>query len=85
VAWLLAQHADRDPVLDRAFLEALRGALAHGEASPAHLAWLEDRVRVRTGQPQLHGTQFTATGRGIRALSDREPTTIGRAPRSGGA
>jgi hypothetical protein len=61
-AWLLAQHADRDPVLDRAFLEALRGALAHGEASPAHLACLEDRVRVRAGQPQLYGTQFTVTG-----------------------
>jgi hypothetical protein len=57
-AWLLAQHADRDPVRQRAFLHALRGAVDQGEASPAHLAYLEDRVRVNAGQPQLYGTQF---------------------------
>jgi Family of unknown function (DUF6624) len=62
-AWLLAQHADGDPVRQRAFLDALRGAVEHGEASPAHLAYLEDRVRVNAGQPQLYGTQFTVTDR----------------------
>jgi hypothetical protein len=60
-AWLLAQHADRDPVRQRAFLDALRGAVDQGEASPAHLAYLEDRVRINAGQPQLYGTQFTVT------------------------
>jgi hypothetical protein len=54
-AWLLAQHADHDPLLQRAFLDALRGAVARGEASPVHLAYLEDRVRVHAGQPQLYG------------------------------
>ena len=58
-AWLLAQHADRDPGLQQAFLDALREAVAAGEASPAHLAYLEDRVRVHAGQPQRYGTQFT--------------------------
>jgi hypothetical protein len=58
-AWLLAQHADHDPVLHRRFLEALRDAVAQGEASPANLAYLEDRVRVHDGRPQLYGTQFT--------------------------
>lgn len=61
-AWLLAQHADRDPVLQEKFLAALRAAVRAGEASPAQLAYLEDRVRVRAGQPQLYGTQFTVTG-----------------------
>jgi hypothetical protein len=61
-AWLLAQHADRAPALQRTFLDALRRAVAQREASPAHLAYLEDRVRVHAGQPQLYGTQFTATG-----------------------
>lgn len=60
-AWLLAQHADRNPVRQREFLDALRGAVARGEASPANLAYLEDRVRVHAGQPQLYGTQFTMT------------------------
>jgi hypothetical protein len=61
-AWLLAQHADRDPDLQGAFLDALRHAVAQGEASPAHLAYLEDRVRAGAGQPQLYGTQFTVIG-----------------------
>jgi uncharacterized protein DUF6624 len=60
-AWLLAQHADRDPVRQRAFLHALRSAVGQGQASRAHLAYLEDRVRVNAGQPQLYGTQFTVT------------------------
>jgi uncharacterized protein DUF6624 len=60
-AFLLAQHADRAPGVQRAFLDALRCAVAQGEASPAHLAYLEDRVRVHAGQPQLYGTQFTVT------------------------
>lgn len=51
----------RIPTLQRAFLDALRGAVAQGEVSPAHLAYLEDRVRVHAGQPQLYGTQFTVT------------------------
>lgn len=73
-AWLLAQHADRDPVLQRAFLEALRGAVDRREASPAHLAYLEDRVRVNAGQPQLYGTQFTVTGGvfGPHPIEDRQ-------------
>jgi hypothetical protein len=61
-AWLLAQHADRDPARQRVFLQALRDAVAQGEASRAHLAYLEDRVRVNVGQLQLYGTQFTVTG-----------------------
>jgi hypothetical protein len=61
-AWLLAQHADHDPVQQRVFLEALRAAVSQGEADAAHLAYLEDRVRVNAGQPQLYGTQFTSAG-----------------------
>jgi hypothetical protein len=61
-AWLLAQHADRDPARQRTFLAALRAAAGQGEASLSQLAYLEDRVRVNAGQPQLYGTQFTETG-----------------------
>jgi hypothetical protein len=61
-AWLLAQHADQDPVQQRAFLDALRAAVTQGEASATHLGYLEDRVRVNAKQPQLYGTQFTITG-----------------------
>ena len=73
-AWLLAQHADRDPVQQRAFLHALRSAAAQGQASRAHLAYLEDRVRVNADQPQLYGTQFTVTDGelGPSPIEDRE-------------
>jgi hypothetical protein len=73
-AWLLAQHADRAPVRQRAFLDALRGAVERGEASRAHLAYLEDRVRVNAGRPQLYGTQFTVTEGefGPYGIEDRE-------------
>ena len=73
-AWLLAQHADGDPVRQRAFLDALRGAVDQGEAAPARLAYLEDRVRVNAGQPQLYGTQFAVTDGhfGPRLIEDRQ-------------
>lgn len=61
-AWLLTQHADRQPEQQRRFLEALRAAVADGEGSAADLAYLEDRVRVNAGQPQIYGTQFTGDG-----------------------
>ncbi|WP_329108459.1 hypothetical protein OG792_07285 [Micromonospora sp. NBC_01699] len=57
-AWLLAQHADRDPAFQRDCLALLAGAVSDGEASPAHLAYLTDRVRRAEGKPQLYGTQF---------------------------
>lgn len=58
-AWLFAQHADRHPQLQHKFLDLLRAAVAAGEASATNLAYMEDRVRVAEGRPQLYGTQFT--------------------------
>jgi hypothetical protein len=72
-AWLLAQHADQDPVQQRAFLDSLRAAVTQGEASVAHLAYLEDRVRVNAGQTQLYGTQFTGTGETIGPCPIEDP------------
>jgi hypothetical protein len=72
-AWLLAQHADRDPELQRTFLEALRGAVAGGDASPGNLAYLEDRVRIADGRPQLYGTQFTVTDGELRPSPIEDP------------
>jgi hypothetical protein len=72
-AWLLAQHADQDPVQQRAFLDALRAAVSQGEAHAAHLAYLEDRVRVNAGQSQLYGTQFTGTGETIGPCPIEDP------------
>jgi hypothetical protein len=63
-AWLLAQHADLDPVFQRRALELLKHAVVAGDASPRHLAYLTDRVLVAAGEPQIYGTQYTDDGDG---------------------
>jgi hypothetical protein len=42
-AWLLAQHADRDPVFQRSCLDLITEAVERGEASPVELAYLTDQ------------------------------------------
>lgn len=56
-AWLLVQHADHDLDFQRRCLELLKEAVEKGDASPMHLAYLIDRVRVAEGLPQVYGTQ----------------------------
>ncbi|HUZ88093.1 MAG TPA: DUF6624 domain-containing protein [Candidatus Baltobacterales bacterium] len=57
-AWLLVQHADHDRAFQRQCLALLHEAVEAGQASPAHLAYLDDRLRVADGRPQVFGTQF---------------------------
>ena len=57
-AWIIAQHAIGDPVLQRRVLELIRPAAAHGEAALLDVAMLEDRIRVSEGKPQRYGTQY---------------------------
>lgn len=72
-AWLLAQHADASPDLQRHFHTAMADALGRGEASPRHFAYLEDRVRVNAGREQLYGTQFHDRGAGPEPMPIEEP------------
>lgn len=58
-AWLLAQHADRQPDFQQECLELLSAAVTAGDADPQHGTLLEDRVRVTQGQQQILGTQLT--------------------------
>lgn len=55
-AWLLVQHADADIEFQQC-LALMEAAVAAGEARPQDLAYLTDRVRFNTGQPQVYGTQ----------------------------
>lgn len=55
-AWLLAQHAPPD--LQEQCLPLLEDAVARGDASPADLAYLMDRVLMHRGEPQIYGTQY---------------------------
>ncbi|GAA4566587.1 hypothetical protein GCM10023176_16990 [Micromonospora coerulea] len=54
----IAQHSDFDPAFQQEVLELLRAAVADGQASPGNLAYLEDRVAVGKGEPQVYGTQI---------------------------
>lgn len=57
-AWRILQHAISRPDLLRGWFPLLQAAAQTGEADPAEVAMLEDRIRVFEGRPQRYGTQF---------------------------
>jgi hypothetical protein len=57
-AWLILQHAIANPPLQRRGLELLKAATESGQAPAWQSAYLEDRIRVMEGRPQVYGTQF---------------------------
>jgi hypothetical protein len=75
-AWLLAQHADRYPLLQRRCFKLLEEAVAAGDASPTDLAYLTDRVLLASGKPQTYGTQMTAQDGRFIAARLRDPETV---------
>ena len=58
-AWLLVQHADRDPALQQRVLGELEARPDHGGVSAQAYTALTDRVLVAQHKPQRYGTQFT--------------------------
>jgi len=57
-AWLLVQHADRDPRLQASVLGTFVKRYEAGELPADDLARLNDRVLLALGRPQRFGTQF---------------------------
>jgi hypothetical protein len=61
----------------------MAAAVDVGEASPRFFGYLEDRIRVNSGQPQLYGTQFIDhnDGNGLqpRPIEDRDGLAARRA------
>ncbi|UBU13256.1 DUF6624 domain-containing protein [Nonomuraea gerenzanensis] len=74
-AWLLAQHATSRAV-QRLFHELMADAVDSDEASPHDFAYLVDRVRVRSGRPQLYGTQFHNGGDGLEPMPIEDPDLL---------
>jgi hypothetical protein len=64
-AWLVLQHAVGEPAVQRGCLPVLRDAAARGEATPAQVAYLEDRIAYFERRPQRFGTQFDWDERGM--------------------
>jgi hypothetical protein len=61
-AWLLVQHADREPVFQAEVLAVLEDLVPLGETSPSNYAYLYDRVARAQGRPQRYGTQGVCVG-----------------------
>ena len=75
-AWLLVQHADRDPAFQRECLGLLTAAADADEATKAHVAYLTDRVLLAEGHPQEYGTQVTGRDRQWVPRSLRDPDRV---------
>jgi murein DD-endopeptidase MepM/ murein hydrolase activator NlpD len=56
-AWLLLQHADRDPAFQKQCLALMRAA-DPGEVDGQDIAYLADRVSIKETGKQLYGTQL---------------------------
>jgi hypothetical protein len=74
-AWLLVQHAPDDLDFMRHCLELMKQA-EPGEVKLSNVAFLEDRVRILQGRPQLYGTQFCNTGDGYQPLPIENPDSV---------
>jgi len=75
-AWLLVQHADRDVDFQERCVGLLREAVARGQGSPKHLAYLEDRVALHRERPQRYGTQFVPTSIGMAPYRLEDPARV---------
>lgn len=56
-AWLLAQHADRDPVFQYQALQLMAPLINTGDADAKRYAYLYDRIMLQIAGHQKYGTQ----------------------------
>jgi hypothetical protein len=77
VAWVIAQHAISSPEFQQRCLTHLERAVEIGDAPPAHLAFLTDRIRFNQRVPQRYGTVFDWDEEGeISPWQIEEPETV---------
>ncbi len=75
-AWLLAQHADDSPEFQQRCLTLMTMAVESGDAAPANLAYLVDRVATHEGQPQVYGTQHEWRDGAFRPIAVVDPERV---------
>lgn len=56
-AWIIVQHADRQPDFQAYCLPLVKKGLEAGQVNPSNYAYLFDRVRKSRGERQLYATQ----------------------------
>jgi len=77
-AWLIVQHAIGDRELQSQALGMLRACEATSSVPLWHAAYLEDRIAMYEGRPQLYGTQWLDDSRDgrIRPWNLAEPERV---------
>lgn len=73
-AWLLVQHASSLAFMKRC-LQLMKDA-PRGAVSPSNLAFLEDRVLMMDGKPQIYGTQFQSVGEEMKVYPIVNPDEV---------
>lgn len=64
-AWLMIQHADREPAFQQEMLALLEPLALEKEVEPWDVALLYDRVAINTGRPQRYGSQGRCVARNV--------------------
>lgn len=76
-AWLIAQHAIGNPPFMRHCLTLLKQAASNSDVMPWQAAFLEDRIRMYEGKPQIYGTQFQPNNNGeLEPYSIENPESV---------
>lgn len=64
-AWVMIQHADRDPAFQQQMLALLQPLALEKEVEPWDVALLYDRVAINAGRPQRYGSQGRCVARNV--------------------
>jgi hypothetical protein len=75
-AFVLTQHADKDPVFQAKILGIVRTRLHDGEVTGNEYALLTDRVLRAQGKPQRYGTQFEGSGETMKPQPITDPAHV---------
>jgi Family of unknown function (DUF6624) len=76
--WLIVQHAVLEPEFQQKCINLLKTAVEKGEAKGVFLAYLQDRVLIRQGKPQIYGTQHEVVNSRMRPLPTENPDEVDR-------
>lgn len=75
-AFLVLEHADHDPELQRRYLGVLEAAVRAGDLPGEALALLTDRILVNAGERQVYGTQAEIVDGVLRILPMEAPDSV---------
>ncbi len=83
-AWLLVQHADKDPQFQKRCLALMQPMLDSGEISKVDFAYLTDRVLVADKRPQRYGTQIDMNKSAMKPFPMEDPPNVDKRRKSVG-